>query len=252
MIRIDLLYDEDTAQLQRMRAVLMDAFREMDIPPHWHEWKVGDISSPFYVKGHPVLTVFINGAVLKADQSERKNLPAVDSLIAPQDFPSKKQFVRTVQERQSWGRLKPNLFSRYLYLACVFPFWLLTILPSFECPFCWPGYAHEGGGEDIGMMGIRYFMAYFFPFILFTLSVALMAFLYRSLVKQEYAPFFLAVVAGFASLSSKVMSYNATLEVAGIVLFLLAVVLHYQEKKENDPSKCPGCQALAKEEIKSE
>ena len=250
MIRIDLIYNDDTAQLQRMRAVLMDVFRDLGIAPHWHEWKIGDISSPFYVKGHPALTVFINGAVLKADQSAQKSSGLAMPLIAPQAFPSKEQFILTLKKRQHWGRLKPKLFSRYLYLACVFPFWLLTILPSFDCPFCWPGYANKGSGEEIGMMGIGYFMAYFFPFILFTLSVALMAFLYRSLVKQEFGPFFLAVVAGFASLSSKVMSYNATLEVAGIILFLLAVVLHYQERKENDPSKCRGCLALLKEEIK--
>jgi len=230
MIRVDIVCGNDYAKLQLIRANLAEVFLRLDLPPHWHEWSSKDEDTPSYVEGFPPLTVFVNGAPLPCKSDSPGEL-----YVHTANF-----LERVVRERYCWTRFKPSKKQRYLFIAATLPFLLMMLIPSIECPFCWPGYNFG----DIDMLGIRYFTVYLFPVIIAVLTLTLTAFIYRSYLKKSFQPFFLVLVAVLAVLSSKIISYDAVLEYAGLILYLLATIWQLAESEHLDYKNCPACRAL--------
>jgi len=235
MIRVDVIYGNDQIQLQSLRASLIAAYTRLGLPPHWHEWSPKDKSSPYYIKGYPPLTVFINGAPLqppKGGQPSHITTPSPDVLEI------------AFQERNTWLSFRPSKRGRYLFVVAAIPFFILMLIPSLDCPICWPGYSHEEGYSNIDMLGIRNFTAYLFPVILITLGLSLVSFIYRSILKGSYQPFLLAVCAALLILSSKVISREPAMEYGGLFLYIAAVIWHFVDSSHLEFRDCPGCRAL--------
>jgi len=235
MIRVDVIYGNDRIRLQSLRASLIAAYTRLELPPHWHEWSSKDKSSPYYIKGYPPLTVFINGAPL---QPPKNGQPGDTSA------PSPDLLETAFKERNTWLSFRPSKRGRYLFVVATIPFFILMLIPSLDCPICWPGYSHEEGYSNIDMLGIRNFTAYLFPVILITLGLSLVSFIYRSILKNSYQPFLLAICAALLILSSKVISHESAMEYGGLFLYITAVMGHFVDSSHFEFRDCPGCKAL--------
>ena len=235
MIRVDVVYDKDHSKLQLLRANLMVAFSKLDLPSHWHEWTTRDRNAPYYVKGYPALTVFINGAPIK--------IPRDDSSYSI-DLVSSEVIEKTFKERNTWLVFRPSKSGQYLFIVATLPFLFLMLIPSLDCPFCWPGYNYGEAHNEINMLGIRNFTAYLFPAILVSLSLSLTAFIYRSIMKNQYQPFLIALCASLSILSSKLIAFDAAMEYGGLVLYIASALWHLADSSHLEFRNCPGCRAL--------
>lgn len=235
VIRVDVIYDNDQVRLQLLRANLIAAYTRLELPPHWHEWSSKDKKSPYYIKGYPPLTVFINGAPLKLPRTGLRG-----SLTTP----SAEQLEKAFTERNTWLSFRPSKRGRYLFILATLPFFMLMLIPSLDCPLCWPGYSHEEGYTNIDMLGIRNFTAYLFPVILIALALSLVSFIYRSILKNNYQPFLLVACAAISILSSKVISFDPAMEYGGLILYITAVIWHFVDSSHLEFRDCPSCNAL--------
>lgn len=235
MIRVDVIYGNDRVKLQSLRASLIAAYTRLELPPHWHEWSSKDKSSPYFIKGYPPLTVFINGAPLK---------PSKNGQLGDTTAPSPDLLETAFKERNTWLSFRPSKRGRYLFVVATIPFFILMLIPSLDCPLCWPGYSYEEEYSNIDMLGIRNFTAYLFPVILITLSLSLVSFIYRSILKNSYQPFLLAICAAFSILSSKVILFDPTMENGGLFLYVAAVIWHFVDSSHLEFRDCPSCKAL--------
>lgn len=242
MLRVDLLCDKDNRILLQARNRLMAAFRNVDLPAHWHEWDIGDAKAPNYIRGRKGVAVFVNGGVV-LERRGTLNLLLDPSYRAKERLPTEEQITEALLRRHFWPRAFINIFPQFTFLMTVLPFLVLSLMPSFGCPFCWPGYASGSGWFYSNTLGWHYFSDYFFSLGLLSLTLGLGSFLSRSYSLNDYLVFLLALTSGVLILTGKSGGLGPVSIWLGIAFWVLSIVgsLHL---KAFYGSACQSCNSL--------
>jgi hypothetical protein len=61
MVSVELIYDPDCPNVPHVRAALLKAFDQADIPPAWIEWDRQSADSAAHVRGYGSPTILVDG-----------------------------------------------------------------------------------------------------------------------------------------------------------------------------------------------
>ena len=243
MLRVDLLCDKENRILLQARNRLMAAFRNIDLPAHWHEWDIDDSQAPNYIRGRKQVAIFVNGSVVLEESLPLQLMFGLDR-GARRALPSEQRLTQVFLKRYFWPRFFVLIFPQLYFIAAVTPFLALSLLPSFDCPFCWPGFNSNSGWYYSNTIGWHYFSDYFFSLSLFAWMGGLSSFFYRSHSLNDCLAIFFASIAGVLVFCAKVGGLGATFLWGGISLWALAVTWSLHQKVFYKP-ECQNCNLLA-------
>ncbi|PCJ19219.1 MAG: hypothetical protein COB04_06140 [Gammaproteobacteria bacterium] len=245
MLRVDLLCDKENRVLLQARNRLMAAFRNIDLPAHWHEWDIGDPNAPNYIRGRKQVTIFVNGSVVLEEDLPLQILFGFDRSVS-RALPSEKRLTGVFLKRYFWPRFLVLIFPQLYLIAAVVPFLVLSALPSFDCPFCWPGFNSNSGWYYSNNIGWHYFSDYLFPLSLLALGGGLSAFYFRSYSLNDYLALFFASIAGVLVLCAKLGAMGAAGLWIGVSWWILAVIWSLHQKVFYKPV-CRNCNLLSEQ-----
>ena len=232
--------DFESHDLQQLRARMLNAFKSAKMPPHWHEWSSRDEDIPYYLKGYGPFSVFINGKRVDIKSPECKRGNCLEP-AAIAELPTVENLLSAFSERQHWVRLKTNVMPKMIYFAFLLPFITLMAWPNFSVLMVWPGHV-EGVMADLSALSIRSLNGFLFPVLLITANLALASLFFRSYMIQLKPPFYLALLAVIAMLSSKLVNFDPLLEYGGLCLFVLVSLQLCFTNKQIE--LCPRCASL--------
>ena len=243
MLRVDLLCDKDNRTLLQARNRIMAAFRDIGLPAHWHEWDIGDPQAPIYLKGRTGVVIFVNGSVVPESGGGLNTL--IDPVTrAAKRLPAEAQITEAVLKRYFWPRFYNVLFPQLCFCIAVLPFFLLSLIPSFNCPLCWPGYTSRSGWYYSNNIGWHYFSDYLFPLAVLALCMGIGLFSFRCHSLDGYLALLLALIGGALVLTAKAGGVGQTSMWVGVVLWAFSIIWSLRQNSIRR-SDCINCNALS-------
>ncbi len=190
---IELIFDRDCPNAEKVRANLRAALAGPALEAHWTEWDRGDRGSPAYARNYGSPTVLVNGKDVAEVHTTEPLEPACFAacrLYAGGDgsfsgAPSVDQIA--VALRKYGSRARPWRNS-----AAAAPGILASLLPKLACPACWPAYAGLLGSLGLGFLIEQ---QYLLPLTAMFLAAAVGALGLRARTRCGYAPFALGLIA---------------------------------------------------------
>lgn len=244
MIRVDIVFDRYSNQLQVIRGRLLRAFLELGIEPHWHEWDLRQEDLPEAISRQSSLAVLVDGVdVLSAEGSVFEHLYRYVGFFdgGTENLPSIFKITQVMRSRlegsegYSHQRLNPWLPLTVLPIIVAIYFFGTT------CTICGPQGARHVSVATVS--DITHVIGFMLPVVLCCLFFAVSGFVYRAKERHGYAPM---VMGGFAFL---VMLYGRLI-LGGEFMFwsgtsglLLAAVWNAQLKRPMPIEACPRCPA---------
>ena len=244
MIRVDIVFDRYSNQLQVIRGRLLRAFLELGIEPHWHEWDLRQEDLPETIARQSSLAVLVDGVdVLGTGGSAFEHLYRYVGFFdgGAENLPSTLKITQVMRSRldepdnHSQQRLNPWLSTTVLPVVVAVYFFGTT------CTVC--GLMGARHASVATMSGITHAVGFMLPVVLCCLFFAISGFVYRAKERQGYAPMVMGGFAFLVMLYSRLMLGDELMFWSGTSGLLLAALWNTQLKRPMPIEACPRCPA---------
>jgi len=219
-MKIELVYDSNCPNVERVRENLRLAIKQTGIKASWQEWERRDPDIPGHLLNYGSPTILVNEkdfiTNIPAPQSDSCRLyPDMNGQL--HGVPPVDAIVKAITTKRS-GMTRSRFGGFVAGLAAVG----VAFLPKIACPICWPAYAGL-----LSAVGLGFLIQGNNLLIVSTvfLGLALTVFAWRGKNRHNFMPFWLALVGVFLMIPGKFLWNNMLMFYAGTVFLTVAIIL---------------------------
>ena len=237
---VEFVYEKDCPNIAPTRFLLLQAFSNLRMKPHWIEWEVNDVSAPDYVRQYGSPTILINGKDI--GESEKSSNPEQCRLYTQPDnsisgVPSIDNIMNAIQATVSGNKNKLTFNVTGLNAAAL-PAIIFALLPKLFCPICWPLYTGLLG--SVGINFINY-TPYLFPLLTIFLMLVVSGLILGARHNKKYEPVFLGGLSSLLLLIGKFLFEIELFVYMGITGILLSVIWQSRIRMSGSRGSCSAC-----------
>lgn len=232
MPTVELIYDSDCPNVPQAREILLRAFGQTSLVPHWQEWDRADAKAPEYTRAFGSPTVLVNGKdVAWSDAPDA----ACCRIYAGVDgkhhgAPAQALIAAALAESSKSGGSRRN------FLALI-PSVGTALAPKLLCPTCWPAYAGLLSAMGLGFIN---YSPYLLPLTLLFLVAVLATLAWRARTRRGFAPLALGALATTIILAGKFRFDSDVATYTGVAL-IVAASLWNSWPRRNRALSCSEC-----------
>lgn len=240
---VELIYDADCPNVERVREALRAGFTEAGLEPVWTEWDRANPDIPDHAKPYGSPTVLVGGWDVGGAEPQEGSASCrvyTDETGRIQGAPSVSCIASTLLENGSAGnheyrrgRLRP-----VTALFAAVPGVGIGGLPILACPACWPAYSGILGALGLGFLIDRTILL---PLTVAFFGLALFALAFRAKKRRGYGPFLVGLVAVALVLVFKFAANVPVLMIAGLGGLIAAAFWNVWPKKGSEGETCACC-----------
>ena len=242
MVRVDIVFDHYSSQLQVIRGRVLRAFLELELEPHWHEWDLRQENLPEAVAVQSSLAVLVDGVDVLGMQGSA--LERVYRYIGffdggAENLPSILKITQAMKSKfEASGDYTHPRVNLWLPLT-VIPVLLVAFFMDEICMVC--GVQGMGIPMMTSVADVRHILGFLLPVVLFCLFFAMSGFVYRAKERNGYKPLIMGAFFASLLLYGSFVVGNELLFWSGGSGLLLAAFWNAQLKSPQASLVCPRC-----------
>lgn len=210
-VRVELVWQRPSAQLNEVRSALGQALQLSGLPPFWQEWRRDDSLLPSYLKQKSPLILYVNGGLATDFSDYSGNVADLQAVIQkcagrPFDFKAREPLRR---------RLNPSALAALG----------LILVP--KCPLCWAAYMSAASAMGIGSLSYK---PWLLPAMVVLMGIPVVSMVYRR--RHGYGPALLALCSATLVVAGKLSFDSAFLMYFGLLILIAATVWNALPRRE--------------------
>lgn len=249
MVRVDIVFDHYSSQLQVVRGRVLRAFLELGLEPHWHEWDLRQKNLPDAVAVQSSLAVLVNGEDVLSVQST-----AFESLYrfigffdgGTENLPSVVKIAQVMKSKQEASEEVGQPRLNHWLVLTVIPIVFATFFFDTICTVCGAKFAGVPMAASAG--DVKHILGFLLPVVLFSMFFAISGLIYRAKERHGYKPLLAGMLGLIMLFYGRFIMGSEALFWLGACGLTFATLWNAYLKVPAPLHTCPRCPAVQQKE----